>query len=104
MCDIGQDADDAAIVKAVITLGHSLNLKVLAEGVESTQQLDFLRANRCDEVQGFYFFHPLPFDEIRRLRELPVRASGRLLGEGAPERQDGDRREKDKRPLGDRQV
>ena len=104
VCDIGQDADDAAIVKAVITLGHSLNLKVLAEGVESTQQLDFLRANRCDEVQGFYFCHPLPFDEIRRLRELPVRAGGRLLGEGTPERQDGNRREKDKRPLGDRQV
>jgi diguanylate cyclase (GGDEF)-like protein/PAS domain S-box-containing protein len=75
VCDIGQDPDDAAIVKAVITLGHSLNLKVLAEGVESQQQLDFLRANRCDEVQGFYFFHPLPIEEIKRLRDLPNRSA-----------------------------
>jgi EAL domain-containing protein (putative c-di-GMP-specific phosphodiesterase class I) len=67
VCDIDQDSDDAAIVKAVITLGHSLNLRVLAEGVESQQQLEFLRANSCDEVQGFLFFHPLPIDEIRRL-------------------------------------
>jgi diguanylate cyclase (GGDEF)-like protein/PAS domain S-box-containing protein len=73
VCDIGQDADDAAIVKAVITLGHSLNLRVLAEGVESAQQLDFLRANCCDEVQGFYFYHPLPIEDIKRLRELPLR-------------------------------
>jgi diguanylate cyclase (GGDEF)-like protein/PAS domain S-box-containing protein len=70
VCDIDQDVDDAAIVKAVITLGHILNLRVLAEGVESAQQLDFLRANRCDEVQGFYFFRPLPIDEIRQLRDL----------------------------------
>jgi diguanylate cyclase (GGDEF)-like protein/PAS domain S-box-containing protein len=67
VCDIDHDADDAAIVKAVITLGHSLNLKVLAEGVESAQQLAFLRSNQCDEVQGFYFFQPLPFEQIRRL-------------------------------------
>jgi diguanylate cyclase (GGDEF)-like protein/PAS domain S-box-containing protein len=73
VCDIDQDADDAAIVKAVITLGHSLNLRVLAEGVESAEQLDFLRANRCDEVQGFYFCHPLPIEDIKRLRELPLR-------------------------------
>jgi EAL domain-containing protein (putative c-di-GMP-specific phosphodiesterase class I) len=73
VCDIDHDADDAAIVKAVITLGHSLNLRVLAEGVESAEQLDFLRANRCDEVQGFYFCHPLPIEDIKRLRELPLR-------------------------------
>ncbi len=76
VCDIDHDADDAAIVKAVITLGHSLNLKVLAEGVESAQQLAFLRANQCDEVQGFYFFHPLPMEEIRRLRDLQARPPG----------------------------
>jgi EAL domain-containing protein (putative c-di-GMP-specific phosphodiesterase class I) len=48
---------------------------VLAEGVESEQQLDFLRANSCDEVQGFYFFHPLPIEEIKRLRHLPNRSA-----------------------------
>jgi EAL domain-containing protein (putative c-di-GMP-specific phosphodiesterase class I) len=74
VCDIDHDADDAAIVKAVITLGHSLNLKVLAEGVESAQQLDFLRVNRCDEVQGFYFCHPLPIEEVKRLRDLRLRS------------------------------
>jgi EAL domain-containing protein (putative c-di-GMP-specific phosphodiesterase class I) len=73
VCDIDHDADDAAIVKAVITLGHSLNLKVLAEGVESAQQLAFLRSNKCDEVQGFYFFQPLPFEQIRRLGDWSER-------------------------------
>jgi EAL domain-containing protein (putative c-di-GMP-specific phosphodiesterase class I) len=73
VCDIDQDSDDAAIVKAVITLGHSLNLRVLAEGVETAKQLDFLRGNRCDEGQGFYFFHPLPIDGVRRLRGLRLR-------------------------------
>jgi EAL domain-containing protein (putative c-di-GMP-specific phosphodiesterase class I) len=70
VCDIGHDPDDAAIVKAVITLGHNLNLKVLAEGVESKQQLDFLRSNRCDEVQGYYFYRPLPMDDLKRLHGL----------------------------------
>jgi diguanylate cyclase (GGDEF)-like protein len=70
VCDIGYDPDDAAIVKAVITLGHSLNLKVLAEGVESLQQLEFLRTNRCDEVQGYFFYRPLPMDDLRRLYGL----------------------------------
>ena len=70
VCDIAHDPDDAAIVKTVITLGHSLNLKVLAEGVESRQQLEFLRINRCDEVQGFYLYRPLPVEDLRRLRGL----------------------------------
>jgi diguanylate cyclase (GGDEF)-like protein/PAS domain S-box-containing protein len=74
VCDIDQDADDAAIVKAIITLGHTLNLRVLAEGVESAKQLNFLRANRCDEVQGFFFFRPLPIDEILQLQDLTARS------------------------------
>ncbi len=75
VCDIGHDADDAAIVKAIITLGHSLNLKVLAEGVESEQQIDFLRSNRCDEVQGFYFYRPLPMDDLKRLHGFAKRTA-----------------------------
>jgi EAL domain-containing protein (putative c-di-GMP-specific phosphodiesterase class I) len=53
------DADDAVIVRAIIALGHNLGLKVLAEGVETEQQIEFLRANGCDELQGYYFSKPV---------------------------------------------
>ncbi len=53
---------DAAITAAVISMGHSLNLKVLAEGVETEEQMSFLRAHGCDEIQGFYFSKPLEAD------------------------------------------
>ncbi|MGD8568654.1 MAG: EAL domain-containing protein [Gammaproteobacteria bacterium] len=56
------DADDAAIVEAIIGLGHSLRLKVVAEGVETEKQLAYLRDRGCDEVQGFYFSCPIPSD------------------------------------------
>jgi diguanylate cyclase (GGDEF)-like protein len=62
--DIPVDADDMAITKGVIALGHSLRLKVVAEGVETAEQLDFLRANDCDELQGFFFSKPLPSEEV----------------------------------------
>lgn len=64
--DIADDADDAAIVRAIISLSHSLRLKVIAEGVENEVQLDFLRANHCDQVQGYYFSKPLPALEMEK--------------------------------------
>lgn len=73
--DIANDVDDATIVRTVIALGHNLGLKVVAEGVETEQQLEFLRANHCDELQGYYFGAPLPgneFVEILR-RDEPLR-------------------------------
>lgn len=57
--DIPDDDEDKAIAKAIISLGHELNLKVIAEGVENEQQLEFLRANGCDEMQGYLFSPPV---------------------------------------------
>jgi EAL domain-containing protein (putative c-di-GMP-specific phosphodiesterase class I) len=59
--------DDASIAQAVITMGHALRLKIIAEGVENEAQLDFLAANACDEMQGYYFFRPIPADACTAL-------------------------------------
>ncbi|MDA0191014.1 MAG: EAL domain-containing protein, partial [Proteobacteria bacterium] len=60
--DIATDADDAAIIAAIIGLAHNLKLRVIAEGVESEAQLEFLRHGGCQEVQGYLFSPPLPAD------------------------------------------
>jgi len=65
--DITTDSDDAAIAKAVIALAHSMKLKVIAEGVETVEQLDFLRAQRCDQIQGYYLSRPLAAAEMETL-------------------------------------
>jgi EAL domain-containing protein (putative c-di-GMP-specific phosphodiesterase class I) len=65
--DIPGDADDAAITRAIIAMAHSLRLKVIAEGVETAEQLRFLREHGCDEMQGYYFSKPLPEGEFLRL-------------------------------------
>jgi|SRR5689334_7964423 len=65
--DLPGDAEDAAITKAIIAMAHSLKLTVVAEGVETTQQLAFLQAHSCDFIQGFLFSRPLPADEIPAL-------------------------------------
>ncbi len=72
--DITANADDAAIAQAVITLGHTMNLRVIAEGVETPAQLAFLRSNGCDEMQGYLFGKPMPAHEFEKLLE-----SGRTL-------------------------
>ncbi|GBG15393.1 diguanylate cyclase [Novimethylophilus kurashikiensis] len=67
--DISTDPEDKAIVNAVIQMAHSLGLKTIAEGVETESQLDFVRSQLCDEVQGYYFSKPLPaaqFEDFAR--------------------------------------
>ena len=65
--DIGADPNDAIIARAVISLGHSLGMSVVAEGVSSPEQLAFLRENGCDEVQGYLFSRAVPIEEIHRM-------------------------------------
>ena len=62
--DVCLDADDAAITAAIISVARSLNLRVIAEGVETEKQVAFLRAHHCDEIQGYYFSKPLLPDEF----------------------------------------
>ena len=65
--DVIADADDAAIVKAIISMSHSLKIEVVAESVETQAQLEFLRANRCDKMQGFVFSRAIPPEALERL-------------------------------------
>ncbi|MBS4099543.1 MAG: EAL domain-containing protein [Sulfuricella sp.] len=76
--DIVTESDNAAIVKAMIAMGHSLELKVIAEGVETEAQAGYLRTIHCDEMQGYYFSRPLPAPEITALlaSHQPLRAGG----------------------------
>jgi EAL domain-containing protein (putative c-di-GMP-specific phosphodiesterase class I) len=62
--DLATNVDDAAITAAIINMAHSLRLRVIAEGVETREQLDFLSVHGCDEVQGYLFSRPLPASEI----------------------------------------
>jgi diguanylate cyclase (GGDEF)-like protein/PAS domain S-box-containing protein len=62
--DVAGNSDDAAITTAIISMAKSLNLKVIAEGVENEAQMSFLRARQCDEIQGYYFSKPLAADEV----------------------------------------
>jgi predicted signal transduction protein with EAL and GGDEF domain len=65
--DIPQDSEDKAITEAIIAMGKSLNLTVVAEGVETLEQQSFLREHECDEMQGFYFSKPIPGDRFAEL-------------------------------------
>ena len=64
---ISTTGDDTVIMKAVIGMGRRLKLRVIAEGVETLEELAFLRAYRCDEAQGYYFSRPVPPQQFAML-------------------------------------
>lgn len=70
--DATHDPDDAAIVMAIITLAHNLRLRVVAEGVETEEQLRFLQLLRCDEIQGYFFSKPLAAEKLVSLFDSAV--------------------------------
>ncbi len=70
--DIPNDKNSEAIVRAVIVLGKSLQLEVIAEGVETEAQEAFLKSEACDEVQGFYYSRPVPADQFTKLLQLSM--------------------------------
>jgi EAL domain-containing protein (putative c-di-GMP-specific phosphodiesterase class I) len=61
------NADDKGLAHAIIAMGKSLSMTVVAQGVETRDQAEFLRAHACDELQGFYFEKPLPPEAFTRL-------------------------------------
>ena len=67
--DVMTDSDDAVITKAIIAMAHSLNLEVIAEGIETEEQLGFLRENECDVFQGYYFSRPVSATVMTKLLE-----------------------------------
>ncbi|NML62178.1 EAL domain-containing protein [Massilia sp. RP-1-19] len=71
--DIPNEVDDMAITAGIIGLAHCLRLEVVAEGIETADQLEFLKENRCDEIQGFFFSKPLPGAEVSSLLERKLR-------------------------------
>jgi len=77
--DVPGDADDESITRAVVALAHSLRLKVVAEGVETEEQLGFLRELGCDEIQGFLFSRAVPAADFEEL----LRRDARLAVQGA---------------------
>lgn len=64
---IPDDKNDVAITEAIIAMAQKLDMQVIAEGVETQEQLDFLRTRCCDEVQGYYYFKPMPTDQVQAL-------------------------------------
>ena len=77
--DLPDDSEDVAIAQAIISMGKALGMTIVAEGVETSEQLEFLRAHSCDEMQGFLFSRPLPARDLAELlRSSPVLTSPSL--------------------------
>jgi diguanylate cyclase len=81
--EITSRPEDASIVKAVISLAHSLRLKVVAEGVETRQQFEFLQSLGCDQYQGFYFSPAVPPEEFATLLRHSTEAGKSFMADAA---------------------
>jgi len=68
--DIPENKDDVSITIAIINMAQALGLKTIAEGVETKQQLDFLKQYKCNLIQGYYFSKPIAFNEIVKLFQI----------------------------------
>jgi diguanylate cyclase (GGDEF)-like protein len=85
--DVTTDPDDAAIVLAIINMAHSLKLNVIAEGVETEEQLSYLRRHGCNQIQGYYFSKPVPAamleQIIERENKLALQAAASVFDPGS---------------------
>ncbi|OIP08014.1 MAG: hypothetical protein AUK53_10800 [Betaproteobacteria bacterium CG2_30_59_46] len=83
--DITTDPDDAAIAKTIISMAHDLQLRVIAEGVETEEQKSFLQQRHCDEMQGYFFSRPVPAEDfevlLRERKHLQMADSTAALGQ-----------------------
>jgi diguanylate cyclase (GGDEF)-like protein/PAS domain S-box-containing protein len=77
--NIVSSQQDAMIAKVVITMAHGLGLRVIAEGVETEVQCEFMRSNVCDEIQGYFFSHPIPRDKMAVMLAADERLPSHLL-------------------------
>ncbi|DAB28682.1 MAG TPA: hypothetical protein CFH78_01015 [Sulfurimonas sp. UBA10385] len=79
--NIVNNSEDAAISQAIISMSHSMNLKTIAEGVETAEQFEFLRLRECDEIQGYYFSRPLPEADMQKLLEGGTKVYSHLIAD-----------------------
>jgi EAL domain-containing protein (putative c-di-GMP-specific phosphodiesterase class I) len=77
--------EDTAIVRSIISMGHNLGLQVVAEGVETDGQANYLRSRKCEEAQGYLYARPMPADEfVKFLRAGRANGSTAFAGHGSP--------------------
>ena len=74
VANVTDDADNAAIITAIIAMARSLKLEIIAEGVETVEQMTYLRAHGCHEMQGYLFGRPLPAEAATRLLQEGIGA------------------------------
>ena len=83
--EVPQSATSTTLVETILTMAHSLGKRVIAEGIETAQQLEFLRERRCDIAQGFYLARPLPVGAMTDLllaREFSKDEAGNIRAAG----------------------